>query len=85
MTACIGMGIDVHAYWQTKDASADLMNVTRHVGRQADSGAWLELSALHRLHHLLISCLHDSVLTQVQSAHPLQCTVRDTTPAPLVS
>ena len=82
------MDIDTHAHWQTKDASAHLMNVTWHVGRQADSGAWLELSALHGLHHLLISCLHDSVLTQVQSAHPLQRTMRrsrNTTPTLLVS
>ena len=47
------------------------MDVGGHAGWQADSGAGLELGALHGLHHLLVSCLHDSVLTQIQSAHPL--------------
>lgn len=47
------------------------MDVGGHVGWQADSGAGLELGALHGLHNFLVSCLHDSVLTQIQSAHPL--------------
>lgn len=53
---------------QTKGALAHLVDVSRHVGWQAHSGAGLEVGALH---HFLVSCLHDSVLTQIQSAHPL--------------
>lgn len=47
------------------------MDVGGHVGWQADSGAGIELGPLHGLHHFLVSCLHDRVLTQIQSAHSL--------------
>ena len=44
---------------------AHLIDGAGHAAWQADSGPWLEVCALHRLHYFLISCSHAYILPQV--------------------